>query len=74
MGLIGSEKRLEYTAIGDCINTAKRIQENARPNQILVTQEVIDRLAGYAAYQPVEAIRAKGKREPVQVYEINFLV
>jgi PAS domain S-box-containing protein len=74
LGLIGSEKRLEYTAIGDCINTAKRIQENARPNQILVTQEVIDRLAGYAAYQPVEAIRAKGKREPVQVYEINFLI
>ncbi len=74
LGLIGSEKRLEYTAIGDCINTAKRIQENAHPNQILVTQEVIDRLEGYAAYQPVEAIRAKGKREPVQVYEINFLI
>ncbi|MFN7036924.1 MAG: adenylate/guanylate cyclase domain-containing protein [Bellilinea sp.] len=74
LGLIGSEKRLEYTAIGDCINTAKRIQENARANQILVTQEVINRLDGYAVYQPVEAIQAKGKREPVQVYEINFLI
>lgn len=74
LGLIGSEKRLEYTAIGDCINTAKRIQENARPDQILVTQEVINRLDGYAVYQPVEAIQAKGKREPIRVYEINFLV
>jgi PAS domain S-box-containing protein len=74
LGLIGSEKRLEYTAIGDCINTAKRIQENARADQILVTQEVIDRLDGYAVYQPVEAIQAKGKREPIRVYEINFLI
>ena len=29
LGLVGTEKRMEYTAIGDCINTAKRIQEHA---------------------------------------------
>jgi len=73
LGLIGSEKRLEYTAIGDCINTAKRIQENARADQILITQSVVDRLGEYAVYQPVQAIQAKGKREPIQVYEVNFL-
>ncbi len=74
LGLIGSEKRLEYTAIGDCINTAKRIQENARANQILVTQQVVDHLGGFVVVQPVEAIQAKGKRNPIPVYEVNFLL
>jgi len=74
LGLIGSERRLEYTAIGDCINTAKRIQENARADQILVTGEVIDRIGNNALYQPVRAIQAKGKQQPIQVYEITLLI
>ncbi len=70
LGLIGTEKRLDYTAIGDSVNTAKRIQENAGPGQILISAAAYERVAGCVQVQAVEPIQAKGKREPVKVYEI----
>jgi class 3 adenylate cyclase len=70
LGLIGTDRRLEYTAIGDSVNTAKRIQENAGPGQILISLPAYCQVAQYVQVRPVEPILAKGKREPVQVYEI----
>ncbi len=40
LGLVGSQIRLDYTAIGDSVNTAKRLQENAELGQILVSSRV----------------------------------
>jgi PAS domain S-box-containing protein len=70
LGLIGTEKRLDYTAIGDSVNTAKRIQENAGPGQIFISLPAYEQVAKYILARPVEPILAKGKREPVQVYEV----
>lgn len=70
IGLIGTEKRLEYTAIGDCVNTARRIQENARPGQILISRQAYLLVQNSVEVQPVESILAKGKREPLVVYEV----
>jgi len=70
LGLIGTEKRLDYTAIGDSVNTAKRIQENAGPGQIFISLPAYEQVARYILARPVEPILAKGKREPVQVYEV----
>ncbi len=74
LGLVGSENRLEYTAIGDSVNTAKRIQENSAAGQILVSAEVYSQLTGLVQGHPVEAIHAKGKRLPVEVYEVTGLM
>ena len=70
LGLIGTEKRLDYTAIGDSVNTAKRIQENAGPGQILISQPAYLQVADYIVVKSVDPITAKGKTAPVAVYEI----
>jgi PAS domain S-box-containing protein len=70
LGLVGTETRLEYTAIGDSVNTAKRIQENAGPRQILISAEAYAQVAGHVNAHLVEPIHAKGKSKPVEVYEL----
>jgi PAS domain S-box-containing protein len=73
LGWIGTEKRLEYTAIGDSVNTAKRIQENSARNQILIGKEAYERVAGQVLAEPFAPLRVKGKSEPVDVYELKGL-
>jgi class 3 adenylate cyclase len=70
MGLIGTQQRVEYTAIGDSVNTAKRIQENAGRGQILISAEAYAQVADQVEARQVEPIIAKGKRQPIEVYEI----
>jgi adenylate cyclase len=70
LGLVGTEKRLDYTAIGDSVNTAKRIQENSEAGQILMSQQALSHVAGKVVAEPVEPIHAKGKREPLNVYKV----
>lgn len=70
LGLIGNETRMEYTAIGDSVNTAKRIQENSAANQILISATAYPFVRGHVKVRPVENILAKGKSEPIEVFEI----
>lgn len=70
LGLVGTERRLDYTAIGDSINTAKRIQENTGPGQILISEAAYRHVGSQVQVQAVEPVTAKGKSEPVVVYEV----
>jgi PAS domain S-box-containing protein len=70
LGWIGNEKRLEYTAIGDSVNTAKRIQENAAMGQILISQEAYQRVRDQVEVKPCTSLHVKGKSEPLDVYEL----
>ena len=70
LGWIGTEKRLEYTAIGDSVNTTKRIQENAAKNQILITEGVYERVKDQVECSPCQSIHVKGKSEAMDVYEV----
>ena len=70
LGLIGTEKRLEYTAISDSVNIAKRIQENSANNQILISREAYERVRKQVEVRPVAAMALKGKTQPVDVFEV----
>jgi adenylate cyclase len=70
LGWIGTEKRLEFTAIGDSVNTAKRIQENAAKGQILISRVAYERVKGLVKAQPYVPMKVKGKTEPVEVWEV----
>jgi len=70
LGLIGTDQRLDYTAIGDSVNTTKRIQENAARNQILISREAYDRVKKDVDALRLDSLQVKGKRFAVEVYEV----
>jgi len=70
LGLIGTEKRLEYTAIGDTVNTAKRSQENSAKNQIIITHSAFERVKDKINVKAITPISAKGKTAPLEVFEV----
>ncbi len=70
LGLIGTERRLEYTAISDSVNTAKRIQENSANNQILISKEAYERVKDKVEAKQHVSMAVKGKSQPVEVYEV----
>jgi len=70
LGLIGTRKKFDYTAIGDSVNTAKRIQENAPANVILISEDIYQQVASLVDARPREPVIAKGKTQPVAVYEL----
>lgn len=70
LGLVGTEKRLDYTAIGDSVNTARRLQENAAPGQILISRAAADRIGDRGRLIPVPSLRLEGKESPVEVLEL----
>lgn len=73
VGLVGTKNRLDYTAIGDTINTTKRIQENAKAGQVLISDAAYDRVKKFIKATAQEPMKVKGRTQPVQVYEIEGL-
>ncbi len=74
VGNIGSAHRLDYTAIGDTVNTAARLESKAGPSEILVSQEVVALTEHAVSYTYVGEIPLKGKQNPVLVYRAESLL
>ncbi|HEY5269643.1 MAG TPA: adenylate/guanylate cyclase domain-containing protein [Anaerolineales bacterium] len=72
LGWVGTEKCLEYTAIGDSVNTARRIQENAAMNQILISKEAYERVKKVVQANLYAPLHIKGKSEPVEVEVVGL--
>jgi len=73
LGLIGTQKRLEYTAIGDSVNIAKRLQENAKPGQILISQDAAREVQDRVELNSVPPIVVEGKEQPLFAFEVLAL-
>ncbi|HEX6510635.1 MAG TPA: adenylate/guanylate cyclase domain-containing protein [Chloroflexota bacterium] len=61
--------RAEYTVHGDTVNTAARLRSAATSDSILVSEETYRSTAHVVDYRPVPAVEAKGKEQPVAVWE-----
>lgn len=71
VGNIGCDFRMDYTAIGDTVNTAARLESNARPGQILISKDVYEAVKEHVTVTPIGEIPLKGKSNGVFVYQVD---
>ncbi|RPI28336.1 MAG: FHA domain-containing protein [Acidobacteria bacterium] len=72
VGYIGSKERTDYTAVGDVVNLAARLEKQAKPGQIIISDSVKQALGNRFEVAPVGLISVKGRTEPVEVYEVKW--
>ncbi len=70
IGNVGTQSRMDYTAIGDAVNLAKRLQENTPGGRILLSAAAYERVKNVVDAVPYREMRVKGRKTLEQTYEL----
>lgn len=71
VGRVGSPDILDFTALGDTVNTAARLQAHAEPCQVLVAADLSEHLPAEHAGPTARSLRVKGRDKPVDVHLVS---
>ncbi|MGB7873217.1 MAG: adenylate/guanylate cyclase domain-containing protein, partial [Anaerolineales bacterium] len=71
VGNVGTNDLFNYTAIGDAVNLAQRLQMSASPRQILLYKDTYDIVAKHVIASPLKPLTVKGRAKPAEVYELR---
>lgn len=74
VGNIGTDKRMDYTAIGDTVNTAARLEANAPRGTILISSDVYEKLKGKIKVESCGNIPLKGKSNELEVFKVTEIL
>src|SRR5437016_4853201 len=70
VGSIGSDLRMDYTAVGDTTNVAARLQQAGEPGRVTISEATLRLVRGYFDSRPLGEIHLKGKAESVTAWEV----
>jgi adenylate cyclase len=70
VGNVGTPQIMNYTAVGDVVNLAKRLEESAKGGQVLIGASSYQHVQDQVVVRPLSPLTVKGREEPVAVYEV----
>ena len=71
VGNVGSEKKVEFTVVGDSVNIASRLESNSKKGQILIGKNTYKRVKDYITAKKLGCIEMKGKTNQIEIYEVK---
>jgi len=71
-GCLGSDRRMDYTVLGDVVNIAARLESKASAGQILISHDTFQAVRDYISCQSIGNLSLKGKSQLLEAFEVLY--